>query len=145
MTANARVLCRAVLVLAVLALSLIGTAYAQGTGTSITLPDGTVCNPAGPTATPQSFQGLSATYTCSNPSVVLLGPPTQQNGNLTVTRGAVAGANITSATQITVTMSRVDLADGSTCLLSTGATVTVEGKRLNYTCGDPSVGLLGDF
>src|SRR6266480_2721893 len=145
MAAYARVLFRAVFVLLVLSVPLIGPTYAQApTATSITLPDGTVCQWAGSTS-PQTFQGLNATYTCSNPSVVLLGLPTQQNGQLTVTRGAVAGGTITSATQITVTMARVDLADGSTCVLTTGATVTVGGQRLNYTCGDPSIGLLGDF
>ena len=145
MAAYARVFCRAVLVLMVLAVPLIGSANAQTTGTSITLPDGTVCNPAGATPAPMAFQGLSATYICSNPSVVLLGPPAQSNGQLTVTRGAVSGGNITSATQITVTMTRVQLADGSTCVLQTGATVTINGQRLNYTCGDPSIGILGDF
>jgi heat shock protein HslJ len=39
----------------------------------------------------------------------------------------------------------IELPDGSLCQFAgTGATLAFDGKRLNYTCGSPEVGLLGD-
>lgn len=117
--------------------------------TSLTLPDGTQCQFSGTGAT-ITFQGQRANYTCSNPAQVVLGTPVLQNGVWVVTVGNVqntsTGPTIVSSTQVEMDITRVNLLDGSTCSFAgNGATISIDGLRLNYTCGDPSVGLFGDF
>jgi hypothetical protein len=81
---------------------------------------------------------------------VILGTPTVQNGVWTIVQGNVqntaSGPAVVSSTNLSVDFNRVTLLDGSTCLFAgTGATIVVDGQRMNYTCGDPSIGLIGDF
>ena len=43
-------------------------------------------------------------------------------------------------------IAEIELEDGTVCLhAGEGATLAFDGKRLNYTCGGPSVGLIGDI
>jgi hypothetical protein len=125
------------------------TAQVSVQATGFVLPDGTQCQFAGTGAT-ITFNGQRANYTCSNPAIVILGTPTFQNGVWNVTQGNVQVTNnvptVISSTTVQMDIVRVAMTDGSTCQFAgTGATITVGGQRMNYTCGDPSTGLLGDF
>jgi hypothetical protein len=134
----------AMLALILLALCGLGSAQAQTTqATSITLPDGTVCQIA-TSGQPLSFQGQTASYTCSDGGV-LLGSPTQQNGNLNVNRGKVENGQITAAAVFTFQIARVDLVDGSICTFAGDNAVVVGGQRVNFNCGSSTQSLLGDF
>jgi hypothetical protein len=127
-------------------LALSGTASVQAQSpqaTSITLPDATLCQVA-TTAQPPSFQGQTVSYTCSDGGV-LLGSPTQQNGNLSVTRGKVENGQITSAAGLTFQLARVDLVDGSICTFAGDNPVVVGGQRVNFICGGSTQALMGDF
>src|SRR4029453_13739 len=113
-------------------------APAAAQATSITLPDGTTCQFSGTGAT-ITFNGMRANYTCSNPALVILGKPTLQNGVWNVTVGNVSGGTITSSTNVPKTTATGALLDGSNCASTgSGATITVEGQRLNCTCGSPT-------
>ena len=92
-----------------------------------------------------SFQGQQVTYTCSDPSVVVLGTPTVQGTTMTLVQGTVTNAAVTAANTRTINITRVNLEDGTVCGPATGAAISVGGERMNYTCGDPSVGLIGDI
>ena len=120
----------------------------SGQATSITLPDGTLCQFA--TSSTLTFQGQPVTYTCANPAVVILGTPVFQNGVWVVMQGAVqntaSGPAVVSSTRVEMDIARVTLVDGSSCAFAgRGATAAVNGQRVNYTCADPSVVLTGDF
>jgi hypothetical protein len=67
-----------------------------------------------------------------------------------VSQGSVqstaSGPAVVSATTLEMDFASVHLLDGSTCQSTgQGAGVDVGGERVNYTCGDPSVGLIGVF
>jgi hypothetical protein len=120
--------------------------------TSIQLPDGTVCQFS--TGATLSFNGQNVTYTCGTApdgsQTVILGNPNFQNGSLVVQRGVVvpssSGATLRSSDTLTLDITTVQLVDGTNCASTgQGATITVNGQRLNYTCGDPMNGLIGDF
>jgi hypothetical protein len=120
--------------------------------TSIQLPDGKVCQSA--TGATLSFNGQNVTYNCGTAPdgsmTVILGNPTFQNGSLIVQRGVVvpgsSGPTLRSSDSLTLNVSNVQLADGTNCASTgQGATIAVNGQRLNYTCGDPMNGLIGDF
>ncbi|HEY1294795.1 MAG TPA: hypothetical protein VGJ60_17080, partial [Chloroflexota bacterium] len=122
--------------------------------TSITLPDGSVCQFSGTGAT-LTFNGQRATYNCgttpSGGTSVILGNPTQQNGTWVIQQAVLApasGGGFTQQSSQTINMiiAHVDLVDGSTCAFAgTGATLAINGQRVNYTCGSPNVALIGDF
>ena len=112
----------------------------SGQATSITLPDGTLCQFAA--SSTLSFQGQPVTYTCANPAVVILGTPVLQNGVWVVMQGAVqntaSGPAVVSSTRVEMDIARVNLLDGSSCAFAgRGATIAVNGQRVNYTCADP--------
>ena len=135
----------AALAAALLATGVISPGLAQVTvATSITLPEGAQCARPSTPAT-MSFQGQQVTYTCSDPSVVVLGTPTVQGTTMTLVQGTVTNAAVTAANTRTLNITRVNLEDGTVCGPATGAAITVGGERMNFTCGDPSVGLIGDI
>jgi hypothetical protein len=143
------------LALMLAATSYVPTVLAQPVqATALQLPDGSVCQWAGNGAT-ASFNGQRVTYTCGsapdNGTVVILGPPTFQNGAWVITEGIVepsaSGQRLRSSQTVTMDITHVNLVDGLSCdFTGSGGGVTVEGKRLNYICGGRSdIGLLGDF
>jgi hypothetical protein len=134
-----------------LGITSVAASVPAGQSTSFVLPDGTRCDYSVTTLGPTlSFNGQPANYTCSNPALVIVGAPTLQNGVWIVSLGSVQTPNgtptIVSTTNIQMDIAHVMLSDGSTCnFAGKGVTVAVDNQRLNYTCGDASNGLLGDF
>jgi heat shock protein HslJ len=128
------------------------TAADLGSIATIVLPDGSQCQFAGPGAT-LAFDDKRLNYTCSAaetlPFTGLLGEITQDGaGTLTLDFATVnrddSGFVLDDAQMMTLLAARLLLADGSQCeFAGMGATLAFDGERLNYTCGDPSVGLLG--
>jgi hypothetical protein len=130
------------------------TAPAPAQATSIQLPDGSLCQFSG-TGTTVVFNGQKVTYNCGQApdgsSIVLLGTPAFQNGSLVVMRGFVvqssSGPSLKTSDTLTLNVTNVTLADGSACASTgQGAGITLNGQRLNYTCGtNQSAGLIGAF
>ena len=126
----------------------------EAQSTTIVLPDGTACDFAGAGAT-LAFDGERLNYTCTEegvePMIGLLSEIAQDEaGMLTVTRATIErgadGFELADSEALTFLAAEITLADGTTCdFAGTGATLAFEGERLNYTCGDPSIGLLGDL
>lgn len=107
--------------------------------TTIELPDGNTCLWAGEGAT-LAFDGERVNYTCSTENTVLIGDPVAtEDAVWTVTVGTLNGTELASSEEVTFQLNELDLVDGSTCLnAGRGATVGVDGERLNWTCGDPT-------
>jgi putative hemolysin len=121
--------------------------------TVIELPDGTRCSFAGTGAT-LAFEGKRLNYTCEveGQEVGLLGDVQQSEGVWKVEKVVIghgdSGFFVQESEEVTMTIERIELADGTQCLFAgTGATLAFEGKRLNYTCQveGQEVGLLGDL
>ncbi|MFB0536537.1 MAG: DUF333 domain-containing protein, partial [Anaerolineae bacterium] len=121
--------------------------------TIIELPDGTRCSFAGTGAT-LAFEGKRLNYTCEveGQEVGLLGDLKQSEGLWKVEKVVIghgdSGFFVQESEEVTMTIERIELADGTQCLFAgTGATLAFEGKRLNYTCQveGQEVGLLGDL
>jgi putative hemolysin len=119
----------------------------------IELPDGTRCSFAGTGAT-LTFEGKRLNYTCEaeGQEVGLLGDLKQSEGVWTVEKVVIghgdSGFFVQESEEVTMTIERIELADGTQCLFAgTGATLAFEGKRLSYTCQveGQEVGLLGDL
>jgi len=118
----------------------------------ITLPDGSACEFAGTGAT-LAFDEKRLNYTCSDagtlPFTGLIGDIAQDDaGVLTVELATIDrnddGFFLEDAQTLTFLAAGLLLADGSQCdFAGMGATLAFDGERLNYTCGDPSIGLLG--
>lgn len=118
----------------------------------ITLPDGAMCEFAGTGAT-LAFDDKRLNYTCSDagtlPFTGLIGDIAQDEaGVLTVELATInrndSGFFLEDAQTLTFLAADLLLADGTQCnFAGMGATLAFDGERLNYTCGDPSVGLLG--
>lgn len=124
--------------------------------TTLVLPDGTACAWAGEGAT-LAFDGKRVNYTCSESTeaiIALLGDPTPSDSGVwsveqaTIKHGS-DGFTLESSATVTFRAATLDLADGATCAFAgTGATMAFDGKRLNYTCGEPAdelVGIIGDL
>lgn len=115
--------------------------------TSIVLPDDSVCQFAGRGAT-LSYQGKRLNYTCSE-NTGLIGDIVIANGTeITLEKATMSGTTITGSEPMTLMISAIELADGTRCFnAGQGATLVVEGKRLNFTCSDtePMLGLVGDI
>src|SRR5262249_30230221 len=88
--------------------------------TSITLPNGSVCQFSGTGAT-LAFNGQRVNYTCGTApdgsSLVVLGTPTFQNGTWSVQTGNVVqapggGFSLAASQTVTMQIARVDLIDG---------------------------------
>ena len=132
----------------------IGATANPSVATSITLPDGTVCQFSGTGAT-LAFNGQRANYNCGvapdGSTVVILGNPTFKLGVGTIQQGRVVpatggGFTLASTQNIDMLIANVNLVDGTNCAFAgTGATIVVDQMRMNYTCGQPSIGLFGDF
>lgn len=118
--------------------------------TTIFLPDGTKCDFAGKGAT-LAFDGKRLNYTCGAADVGLLGNMAKAGTGYTVERVTLARKDnawvIGKSETITMEIATIDLADGTTCAnAGKGATLSFDGKRLNYTCGTANeVGLIGDL
>lgn len=112
--------------------------------TTIVLPDGTICNFAGRGAT-LTYEGQRLNYTCGD-TLGLIGDVAIANGtDITVATATLEGATITGSEPLTFTIQEIELADGTRCLnAGQGATLTYEGKRLNFTC-DGNFGLVGEI
>jgi putative hemolysin len=119
----------------------------------IELPDGTRCSFAGTGAT-LAFEGKRLNYTCEveGQEVGLLGDVQQSEDVWKVEKVVIghgdSGFFVQESEEVTMTIERIELADGTQCLFAgTGATLAFEGKRLNYTCQveGQEVGLLGDL
>ncbi|MBO0882941.1 MAG: hypothetical protein J2P17_21910, partial [Mycobacterium sp.] len=99
--------------------------------------------------------GQQVNYTCGvrpdGTTTVILGNPTLQNGTWIVQEGILApvsggGFTLQSTQTINMTVANVTLVDGTTCAFAgSGATMAINGERVNYTCGSPNVALTGDF
>lgn len=125
---------------------------ASPVATAIQLPEGVVCQFAGRGAT-LAFEGKRVNYTCSqsdNETTVLLNNPVFRDGAWLVERGLIQrtadGFALKSSQIITMDIARIELVDGMVCFnAGKGATLAFEGKRLNYTCGQPDVALVGNI
>jgi hypothetical protein len=123
---------------------------------SIQLPAGDHCLFAGTGAT-LAFDGKRLNYTCTDPNApatVLLGnPQLGESGQVTVTQGIIVhgdeGFALESSEVVTALLAVVVLPDGTWCRhAGFGATLAFDGKRLNYSCGEPGdneLGLIGDL
>lgn len=125
---------------------------ASVSATSIQLPDGMTCQFAGRGAT-LAFEGKRVNYTCGQSdkeNTVILETPAFKDGVLMIQRGVMVrtadGFALKSSQLITMDITRIELVDGTKCFFAgKGATLAFEGKRLNYTCGRPDIGLIGDI
>jgi heat shock protein HslJ len=121
----------------------------------IQLPDGTQCLHAGRGAT-LAFDGKRLNYTCGTDGedeVGLIGDMGLDLDILTVEKAVYgrddSGFVLRASEPVVMTVVQVELADGTQCLnAGHGATIALDGKRLNYTCGtegEDEVGLIGDM
>lgn len=116
-----------------------------GNGAVIVLPDRTECSFAGRGAT-LTYQGKRLNYTCGD-GRALMGDVVIANGTeMTVEKVQISGPTIAHSVAETFFLEAIQLADGTLCLnAGPGATLAFDGKRLNYTCGDSTLGLIGDI
>ncbi len=124
---------------------------------TIVLPDGTSCAWAGAGAT-LAFDGKRLNYTCEESDATIIGllgdPVATEMARWTVEKATIShgtdGFTLQESEMVTFLLARLDLADGSQCAFAgEGATMTFDGKRLNYTCaaaGDTTiVGILSEL
>lgn len=132
------------------ALALVGHAFAQPQSTTeIVLQDGTICQHAGFGAT-LAFDGQRLNYTCGGPELGILGDPvfTGEVATLELVRLSLGSgpATVSRRETVALTFGHVELEDGTRCAFAgRGATLAFEGRRLNYTCGNDQIGLIGEF
>jgi LysM repeat protein len=131
------------------------TPSADGILEMIELPDGTQCLHAGRGAT-LAFDGKRLNYTCGTDGedeVGLIGDMGLDLDVLTVEKALYgrddSGFVLKASERVVMTMVEIELPDGTQCLnAGHGATIALDGKRLNYTCGtegEDEVGLIGDM
>jgi hypothetical protein len=136
----------AMTVAAVAAMSVLPpAAVAQPLPTLIVLPDGSQCTLSATVQPAASY--LCNTTTNGNPNV-LIGTPSIQGDAWVITTGVLGQNNsIISTTQIQTDITHVDLVDGTGCdFAGKGATVDVNGQRINYTCSTQNTTyLIGNF
>ena len=135
----------AITVAAVAAMSVLPpAAAAQPMPTVIVLPNGSQCTWS--TAVQPAANYICNTTTNGNPNVII-GTPSIQGDVWVVTTGVLGPNNtIISPTQIQTDITHVDLVDGMGCdFAGKGATVDVNGQRINYTCGPQNTYLIGNF
>jgi hypothetical protein len=97
-----------------------------------------------------AFDGKRLNFTCQQEGeseIGLLGDIVLADVGWTIEKATIghsdAGFSLLSSEMVLVEY--VELSDGTLCAFAgTGATLAFEGKRLNFTCGSPEVGLLGD-
>lgn len=121
--------------------------YDPASAAAIMLPDGRVCNYVGAEPRPRDL-GDPVTYRCSD-GRGLRGEVTIDGTYMTVDREGFENLDrdaIIESEDIRFLIAEIELEDGTVCLhAGEGATLAFDGKRLNYTCGGPSVGLIGDI
>jgi hypothetical protein len=121
----------------------------------IQLPDGTQCLHAGRGAT-LAFDGKRLNYTCGTDGedeVGLIGDMGLDLDILTVEKALYgrddSGFVLKASEPVVMIVVEIELPDGTQCLnAGHGATIALDGKRLNYTCGtegEDEVGLIGDM
>ena len=117
------------------------------TAAQIVLPDRRVCNYVGPEPRARDL-GDPMTYRCTD-GRGLRGEVMIDGTYMTVDREGFENLDrdaIIESEEIRFPIAQIVLTDGSVCLnAGEGATLAFDGKRLNYTCGGPSVGLIGDI
>jgi len=94
-----------------------------------------------------AFEGKRLNFTCGSPEVGLLGDIVLSDAGWTIEKATIgsgdAGFELLSSEMVLA--EHIELADGTSCAFAgTGATLAFEGKRLNFSCGSPEVGLLGE-
>jgi hypothetical protein len=97
-----------------------------------------------------AFDGKRLNFTCEQDGqneIGLLGDVMVADAGWTIEKGLIghsdAGFSLLSSEMVLIEY--IELSDGTLCAFAgTGATLTFEGKRLNFTCGSPEVGLLGE-
>jgi len=97
-----------------------------------------------------AFEGKRLNFACERDGeneVGLLGDIVPSDAGWTIEKATIgrgdAGFELLSSELVLV--EHIELADGTSCAFAgTGATLAFEGKRLNFTCGSPEVGLLGE-
>lgn len=117
------------------------------TAAQIVLPDRRVCTYVGPEPRAREL-GDPVTYDCGNDRG-LRGEVKIDGTYMTVDREGPENFDrdaIIESQEIRFLIEEIVLVDGTVCQhAGEGATLAFEGKRLNYTCGSPSVGLIGDI
>jgi predicted secreted protein len=124
------------------------------TSTTIVLPNGDECLFSGTGAT-LAFDGQRVNYQCGTADTVVLGDPQlDEVGGISLVTGVISqtaeGFTLTNSAQVTGTILAAELADGTACLnAGQGATIGIDDKRMNFTCGETSegqtIGLVGPF
>lgn len=113
----------------------------------IILPDRRVCTYVGPEPRARDL-GDPITYRCDD-GRGLRGAVMIDGTYMTVDREGFENFDrdaIIESQEIRFRISEIVLADGTVCRhAGEGATLAFDGKRLNYTCGGPAVGLIGDI
>ncbi|HIK45073.1 MAG TPA: hypothetical protein IGR64_09325 [Leptolyngbyaceae cyanobacterium M65_K2018_010] len=109
-----------------------------GMPTTIVLPDGSQCFFAGQGAT-LTYQGQRLNYSCGD-TLGLMGDVTFAQGTeITLQTATLDGTTITGITSQTLTISSVELADGTTCTNTAETNVdwrSIQDKPLYFFCGD---------
>lgn len=136
-----------------LALLACGTAATPAANPAAATPEETSCDFAGTGAT-IAVDGKRANFACpkvGESNVVLLGDIKVGDKSWQIQKAVVnmTDRGFTTKSTETVPVRRIELADGSSCAFAgTGTTITIDGKRANFTCGrqgDNDVVLLGDI
>ncbi len=111
------------------------------------------CDFAGTGAT-ITVDGKRANFSCpkmGESNVVLLGEIKVGDKSWQIQKAVVnmTDKGFTTKATETVLVTRIELADGSSCAFAgTGTTITIDGKRANFTCGrqgNNDVALLGEI
>jgi hypothetical protein len=97
-----------------------------------------------------AFDGKRLNFTCEREGeneTGLLGDVVMSDVGWTIEKATIghgdAGFSLLSSQMVLI--DGIELADGTLCAFAgMGATLAFEGKRLNFTCGSPEVGLLGE-
>jgi hypothetical protein len=117
------------------------------TAAQIVLPDRRVCTYVGPEPRARDL-GEPVTYDCGN-NRGLRGAVEIDGVYITVDREGPENFDrdaIIESQDIRFLIEEIVLVDGSVCRhAGEGATLAFDGKRLNYTCGSPAMGLIGDI
>ena len=117
------------------------------TSAKIVLPDRRVCRYVGPEPRTRDL-GDPVTYDCGDDRG-LRGAVQIDGVYMTVDREGPENLDrdaIIESQDIRFLIEEIVLVDGTVCAFAgEGATLAFEGKRLNYTCGNHVVGLIGDI
>src|SRR5262249_45958976 len=127
--------------------------------TTVDLADGTECTWQG-ASSPPTIEGQPLNYTCGRAEEGILGDfnttqplwtavkvvITQNGSNYTVNQRETLGITdvVGGTVNANVQATGFVLPDGTQCQFAgTGATITFNGQRANYTCSNPSIVILG--